>query len=146
MLSELQNFDYEESLMKGVLAGAVGYGLAMTVLQAGGTNVDAFGMSMDTSALIGTAVGLSSVVTDLTHSMILKNIQADQKYATIESGALNLLLAGASTSIILGASTGEEIELTYSMFAGGASIMAADYIYYNLIYPERAGLSPGSLF
>lgn len=142
---KMTNFDYKESGMKGILAAGIGYGVSIAFLEASGTTVDFFGMDMDTPLVIGAAVGLSSVATDLIHSQILTNIQSDRKYETIESAVLNLGLAGAATTAILSMSTGETMDLSYSIATGAGSIVLTDYLYYQLIYPERSGLGPGSL-
>jgi hypothetical protein len=106
------------------------------------TKIPLAGMNLPAPLLLGVATGTSSVVADMAHDYVLPHIPHNDKWVNMESSALAVSTAGASTSAILYFGTGMPRENLFNSFAlGGGAVIAGDYA-----HSKTYGLHGESLF
>ena len=78
-------------LIKGAIAGVAG-----SYLVGGAQKVPLFGMSVSPAVLIGGSVGVASIVSSLSHDMVLEKIKGN-RYADLETRFLAPALTAAAS-------------------------------------------------
>lgn len=112
---------------KAVITGAIAGTAASLVFGQTGTS-NLAGFNLPTGLAIGMANGASSLAADFAHEYVLPAIPGNQKYASIESAALGLGVAGAGTAYILNMeNVGSETTMN-AFLLGAASYAAGDWI------------------
>ena len=84
--------------VKAVVAGVAG-----SYLIGGSAKVPLFGMSVSPAVLIGSSVGAASIISSLSHDMVLERIKGN-RYADLETRFLAPALTGAA-SVAMGYAT-----------------------------------------
>ena len=109
--------------VKAVVAGVAG-----SFLIPGSAKVPLLGMSVSPAVLIGTSVGAASIVSSLSHDMVLERIKGN-RYADLETRFLAPALAAAASVAVdyatLGSLDGRAIMELAGLGAG--SEIAGDY-------------------
>lgn len=133
-----------DTARKGAITGVVAGAAAAYVFgESGSTTL--MGVRMPTAVAIGAANGAASVAADMAHDYVLPHIPQSQKWGQIESAALGIGTAGASTTLIL---NGQQIGNERGMRAfllGGASYMVGGYID-NTLFGASAYSAPYASF
>ena len=109
--------------IKGAIAGIAG-----SYLVGGSAKVPLFGMSVSPAVLIGSSVGAASIISILSHDMVLQRIKGN-RYADLETRFLAPALTAAASVAVgyatLGALDGRAIAELAGL--GAASEIAGDY-------------------
>ena len=111
-------------LVKGVVAGA----LASYYVGSDIGKVPLLGMPVSPAVLIGSSVAGASLVSALSHDMVLARIKGN-RYVDLEGKALSILLTGSATVAVGAATLGAiDMKAMAELFAlGAASEVAGDY-------------------
>ena len=111
-------------LVKGMLAA----GFASYYIGSDVGKVPLFGMPMSPAVLIGTSVAGASLVSALSHDMVLARIKGN-KYYDLEGKALSMVLTGSATVAVGVATLGSlDMKAMGELFALGAGAeVAGDY-------------------
>ena len=110
--------------VKGLVAGA----FASYYIGSDVGKVPLFGMPMSPAVLIGTSVAGASLVSALSHDMVLARIKGN-KYYDLEGKALSMVLTGGAT-VAVGVATLGSLEMKAMMelaALGAASEVAGSY-------------------
>ena len=118
---------FMDKARKAIITGAIA-GTASSLIFNQGGSAEILGMTLPTNMAVGVANGASSLAADYAHEYILPSIPGNQKYATLESAALGLGVAGGGTAWILNSDNIGSATTMNAFLLGAGSYAAGDWV------------------
>jgi len=129
--------DLKEGALRGATTAGVAFGVITLLSPASGNyNVNLAGLNFPLKLAFPVAMGAGSLLSSYTHDFILKHIPYNERYATLESAAINAGVAAGSATGLLYLSNPNLFDGGSALKMAGlgiASEIGGNYIYDNFV-------------
>jgi ABC-type sugar transport system substrate-binding protein len=133
------NADLKEGLMRGAVTAGVAYGTVQLLSPASAaTKVKIGPINMSLGMAFPLAVGAGSLLASYTHDFVLSHIPQSERYATLESAAINAGLAGGAGAGLVYLSNTDKVTASGAVkmaALGIGSELAGNKIYESFVRP-----------